>query len=156
ILRVEYNVPDVEIAAIVEISADGTKATFDAGKDWIDFPGGAKKFTIRWDPQSKRYWALSNFVPEKHRSDRPARVRNTLALVSSPDVKTWEVRATILYVPEMVKHGFQYADWLFDGDDLIALVRTAHDDGVGGARSFHDANCLTFHRIPDFRKLTTK
>ena len=39
-------------------------------------------------------------------------------------------------------------------DDLIALVRTAHDDGLGGARNNHDANFMTFHRFTNFRKLT--
>ena len=41
-------------------------------------------------------------------------------------------------------------DWQFDGDDIIALSRTAFD----GARNFHDANYFTFHRIADFRQLT--
>jgi hypothetical protein len=52
--------------------------------------------------------------------------------------------------------GFQYADWLFDGDDLIAVVRTAFDDADGGADSFHNANFLTFHRIRNFREAGSK
>jgi len=47
-----------------------------------------------------------------------------------------------------------YADWQFDGDDLIAAVRTAFDDGQSGAHSNHDANFLTFHRVRNFRRLT--
>jgi hypothetical protein len=43
--------------------------------------------------------------------------------------------------------GFQYADWQFDGDDLIYLVRTSYD----GGHNYHDANRITFHRIEDFR-----
>ncbi len=45
--------------------------------------------------------------------------------------------------------GFQYADWQFDGDDLVAVVRTAW-----GAGNYHDANFITFHRVKNFRTLT--
>jgi hypothetical protein len=55
----------------------------------------------------------------------------------------------------MKRHGFQYADWQFDGDDIIAVVRTAFDDGEGGAHTYHDANFLTFHRWKNFRELSS-
>ena len=74
------------------------------------------------------------------------------ALAASSDLRTWETRATIVSHPSVEKHGFQYADWLFDGNDIIALVRTADDDGEGGAHNYHDANYLTFHRIENFRR----
>jgi hypothetical protein len=64
------------------------------------------------------------------------------------------VRCILLYHPDVAKHGFQYVDWLFDGDDIIAACRTAYDDGVGGARNQHDSNFMTFHRFANFRQLT--
>ena len=149
-LRVD--VPQGGKAAMVHLSKDGRTATFDPDKDFVDFPCGAKKFTIRFDPVSKQYWSLSNAVPAQHQGKAHAgSIRNTLALVSSPDLRTWQVRSYLLYHPDIQKHGFQYVDWLFEGDDIIAVSRTAYDDGVGGARNFHDANFLTFHRITDFR-----
>jgi hypothetical protein len=45
-------------------------------------------------------------------------------------------------------------DWLCDGDNIIAVCRTAYDDGQGGAHNFHDANYLTFHRVENFRTRT--
>jgi len=39
----------------VRISDDGKSASFDPARDHIDFPGGAKKFTIRYDERTKRY-----------------------------------------------------------------------------------------------------
>lgn len=48
-------------------------------------------------------------------------------------------------------HAFQYVDWLFEGDDLIAASRTAYDEGLGGRSQFHDAHFLTFHRVRHFR-----
>jgi hypothetical protein len=153
VLRVD-NKPEGEAAAIVRISADGRTATFDAAHDFIHFPGGTKKFTIRFDPQTRRYWSLTNYIPPKHAGNDPGGTRNTLALTSSPDLRNWEVRSIVLYHPDREKHGFQYVDWQFDGDDLVAACRTAFDDGAGGAHRAHDANFLTFHRIERFRELT--
>jgi hypothetical protein len=150
------SVPGNEKAAIVRISDDGKLASFDPQQDFIDFPGGSKKFTIRWDAKSKNYWALANYFPEQHRRKEPSRTHNTLALIRSIDLRNWEVRAILLYHPDTTKHGFQYADWLFEGNDLIAVVRTAFDDAADGAHNQHDANYLMFHRIRNFRRLTMK
>lgn len=153
ILRVQTKSSD-EKAAIVRVSADGRKMSFDPATGFVNFPGGAKKFTIRFDPKSKLYWSLASIVHERHRTNNPGGTRNTLALTCSPDLTNWTVRCILLYHPEVRKHGFQYVDWQFDGDDIIAANRTAYDDDQGGAHNFHDANFLTFHRIANFRRLT--
>jgi hypothetical protein len=82
---------------------------------------------------------------------KPIAIRNTLALIRSADVRNWEIRSILLDHPDVHYHGFQYADWLFDGDDIIAVVRTAYDDTETGADSAHNANYLTFHRFENFR-----
>ncbi|MBD3266867.1 exo-alpha-sialidase, partial [bacterium] len=61
ILRVDYK-PEGGKAAMIHISDDGQRATFDPQTDFIDFPGGCKKFTIRKDPHSEYYWTLTNWV----------------------------------------------------------------------------------------------
>ena len=152
-LRVQTKSPD-EKAAIVRFSADGRTATFDPTTGFVKFPGGAKKFTVRSDPQSRLYWSLATVVPERHRADNPGGIRNTLALVCSQDLTNWTTRTILLYHPDVARHGFQYVDWLFEGDDIIAVCRTAYDDGLGGAHNNHDANFLTFHRIANFRAKT--
>jgi hypothetical protein len=153
VLRVET--PDCpEKAALVNLSNDGRTASFDPSAGFVDFPGGAKKFSIRFDALSGSYWALATIVPERHqKAGRPGGIRNTLALLNSRDLRTWETRCLLLYHPDIAKHGFQYPDWRIDQNDLIAVVRTAFDDGLGGARNNHDANFLTFHRCPNFRSL---
>ncbi len=142
------------LAALVHISADGKTATFDPATDFVDFPGGAKKFTVRYDKTSNLYWSLTNYVLPANRSTEPGRVRNTLALIASPNLRDWEVKSIVLHHPDIEKHGFQYVDWEFEGDDLIAACRTAFDDGLGGAHNQHDSNFLTFHRVIGFRNLT--
>ena len=142
-------------AAIVRVGKDGKTVHFDPDRDVIDFPGGAKKFTIRYDRQTKAYWTLANPVMPKHATQTSASsIRNTLALMCSSDLRTWRIRCVLIYHPDVRHHGFQYPDWLFEGDDIIAAIRTAYDDGLGGAHNAHDANFLTFHRFADFRQLT--
>lgn len=141
-------------AAIVRISDDGRNAAFDPTDGFIDFPGGAKKFTIRFDSRTERYWSLSNWVPPRHAHEAAGGTRNTLALVSSANLRRWTINCLLLHHPDRARHGFQYPDWLFDGDDIVAAIRTAYDDGLGGAHNAHDANFLTFHRFANFRNLT--
>ncbi len=141
-----------ERAAIVRISPDGKTASFDPSRDFINMPGGAKKFTVRYDPESKRYWTLATAAAKPLLLKKPASIRNRLILMSSPDLREWTTHSTLIEHPEVIYHGFQYVDWLFDGPDLIAAVRTATDDGLGGAHNNHDANFLTFLRVKDFRK----
>jgi hypothetical protein len=152
ILRVDCN-PEGGYAATIRYSVDGLTGEFDPEHDFITFPGGAKKFTIRHDAKTHRYWSLTNYVPSFEQPARAASTRNTLALVSSDNLRDWAVHCIVLYHPDVAKHGFQYVDWLFDGNDLIAVSRTAYDDGLGGAPNQHDANFLTFHRIANFRQL---
>ncbi len=155
ILRVDYR-KGMEKAAVISIRADGKEASFDPQQGFIDFPGGCKKFTIRFDPVSQKYWALSNPVLPLHRSENPERTRNVLALLGSADLQQWEIRSIVIYHPDTRTHGFQYPDWLFDGKDIIAAVRTAFDDDSGGAHNQHDANFLTFYRIKNFRNKRMK
>lgn len=152
ILRVEYPSGGGK-AAIVDISDDGRTASFDPEPGFVDLPGGCVKFTIRFDPVSKYYWTLSNYMPPRHLELHPGATRNTLGLVRSADLREWEVRSIVAYHHDVRKHGFQYPDWQFDGDDIVAVSRTAYDDGLGGAHNYHDANYLTFHRLSDFRSL---
>ncbi|HBE43710.1 MAG TPA: glycosyl hydrolase [Bacteroidales bacterium] len=153
ILRVAITEPGRDMAAIVKISDDGMKASFDPSEGFIDFVGGARKFSIRYDEKSRRYWTICNMVTEKFREMNSGSVRNTLVIKSSPDLKQWSVHKILLQHPDVRKHGFQYIDWQFDGRDIIYLSRTAYDDEYGGANNYHDANYLTFHRIKNYRRL---
>jgi hypothetical protein len=133
-------------ATVLKISPDGKTISFDPATGFIDFPGGRTKFTIRYDEATKRYWSLVNKQLD------PQAERNILALTSSADLRTWKVESTILQHPDRNNHGFQYVDWLFDGDDLIVASRTAW----GPSHNFHDANYMTFHRVEGFRTLGGK
>ena len=150
-LRVDY--PDGGKAAMIQISSDGHEARFDPGSGFIDFPGGAKKFTIRYDAKSRRYWSLTNYVPPEHRGPNAAALATRSRSRVRPTCAPGRCGRSCSHHPDREKHGFQYVDWLFEGNDIIAVCRTAWDDESGGAHNFHDANFMTFHRIRNFRKL---
>lgn len=148
------HVPDqAEIAAVVKVSRDGRRVSFDPETGLIDFPGGKSKFTIRKDESTGTYWTLTNNVTRPELTNQ----RNVLSLYDSPNLVDWRHKATLLQddsdlSPEESDRltGFQYADWEFDGDDIYYLLRTAYQ----GADNYHDANRITFHRVKDFRKLS--
>lgn len=152
-LRVATSEKGRDLAAIVEVNDQGTKVTFDPSTGFVDFTGGAKKFSVRYDKKSKRYWTLANLVKDEFAHLSASSVRNTLVLKSSADLKNWTTHQILLSHPDVARHGFQYVDWQFDGRHILFLSRTAYDDEFGGARNFHDANYLTFHRIRNFRSL---
>jgi hypothetical protein len=139
--------PDYGRAVILAIDT-ARPAAAPAFRKVIDFPGNLSKFHILPDGASGRYWALLNRVTLAWR-----RQRNILSLASSPDLEHWAVERDILnyqdngWLEPAEKVGFQYPDFLFDGDDILALVRTA----LNGAHNYHDANHITFHRVPAFR-----
>ena len=135
---------------------------FDPLSDWVEMPGGGKKFTVRRDPVEGRYWALTNpdrgGAPAVHRgtpADGISRSleRNRLVLVCSTDLVNWMEVATVLYDPDPFFHGFQYADWVFDGDDIAAVVRVGAPESRGLPVRQHDSNMMCFVRIANFRDL---
>ena len=159
-LRVANKKSPDEKAALVSIAPDGKTLSFDPKTGFIPFDGGSKKFVIKYDTLSKKYWTLANVIPDKYRKQFPDRnpsgFRNVLMLKSSPDLKKWEDVKVILEHEDVLNHGFQYVDWSFEGNDIVVLSRTAYFDGVSNAKNNHDANYLTFHRIEDFRKIRSK
>lgn len=151
-------IPRYEVAARIEIADDGKTARFDAAAGFFRMPGSQSKFTIRFDGKTNRYWSLANKITLPH-EDREHRVspiaqRNVIRLTSSADLRTWREHGVVLRWREGEKltrqdrFAFQNLDWQFDGDDLIAVSRTAWN-----AQSFHNANHLTFHRVEKFRHL---
>lgn len=149
LLRVN-STPAANVAAMIEIEDEGRRISFDPQRGFIDFPGGMSKFSIRRDPCTGIYVTLSNETTDRSRASQ----RNMLSLHTSEDLVRWERQITLLrddlahsWSDSIRLTGFQYPDWQFDGDDIIAAVRTAYR----GAHNYHDANRITFHRIARWR-----
>lgn len=151
ILRNHTNGGDT--AAITKVGLTGKVLTFNPENDFIYFPGGSVKFTIRYDEKSGKYYSLTNYIPSKYKGGNPERTRNTLALISSGNLIEWKIEKIILEDPSVSDVGFQYVDFQFEGDDIIFVSRTAYFETDGSGTTQHDSNYLTFHRINYFRKL---
>lgn len=152
-------IPRYEVGARCEISADGRTQTFDPQRGFVHFPGSQSKYTIRFDPQTKRYWALVQKISRPHEGrdwkTSPIHQRNVLMLTSSADLRSWEERAIVLrwrqgeVLAGADRVAWQYLDWQFEGDDLVAVSRTSW-----GGQTYHNANYMTFHGVRNFRALT--
>lgn len=147
-------------AAIVHIgSPDGL--SFNPETDIIGMPGGGKKFTVRRDPVSGKYWSVVSAVSDRYIGMTHGGIyssgihcgllRNRLVLISSDDVRHWKEEAVLVESDNPFFDGFQYVDWQFEGDDMVAVVRLAMEEERGLPERQHDANFLVFLRIPDFR-----
>ncbi len=134
---------------------------FDPSCDWVEMPGGGKKFTVRFDPVSEMYWALTNPDDTCDYSHQGiyvkgmshSLIRNRLVLVCSSDLVKWIEVGTVLYDPDPFFHGFQYADWVFDGEDIAAVVRVAAPESRGLPTRQHDSNMMSFVKIENFRNM---
>ena len=113
----------------------------------VNFPGSLSKFTITPEPYTGRYYSLVSRVTQNTGQ------RNILTLISSADLINWVIERDIINYEDngwrenYEKVGFQYIDFIFDGDDILFLSRTALND----AYNFHNANYITFHRITNFK-----
>ena len=96
------------------------------------------------NPHEGRDWATS-----------PIHQRNVTMLTSSADLRTWREESIVLRWREgqtltaTDRVAWQYLDWQFEGDDLVAVSRTSW-----GGQNYHNANLMTFHRVKNFRALT--
>ncbi len=99
----------------------------------VEMPLAHTKFEIQ--QKDGVYYAVGN---------RPVK-RNILSLCTSRNLVNWELDRDIVNYSHMDENrvAFQYPAFIFDGDGMLILSRTA----FGGARNFHDANYQTLHRI---------
>ena len=109
---------------------------------YVHIPGGHLKFHIQYDPQSELYWMVHSHV--NGNMDE----RRRLALSFSADLLTWTM-AGIVAVGPSDGASRNYATLAISGDDAFILSRS----GDLSARSNHDNNLITFHRVRNFRRL---
>lgn len=111
----------------------------------VDCPlGSNSKFQLYQDPITHKYIMIGTEQSE----DKPG--RTVLSMAVSEDFYTWKVVKRILdyHMADPEHVGFQYPDWIFDGDDILLLVRVA----FGRSFNYHDANYQCFFRIENYRQ----
>lgn len=113
----------------------------------IPFPANNSKFMIKRDEKSGKYYSLATRITDPEKTSD----RRLLSLMISDDLYHWSTVTDIIDLrdKDFKKHGVQYVDFEFNGDDIIFLCRTA----TNGADSFHNSNYQTFHKIKNFRNV---
>lgn len=124
---------------------------------YVPCPGGHMRFHILFDEVSELYWLLSSQStdsmtrPDRLPAERynlPNNERHRLALYFSKNCMDW-CMAGLVAVGPSPKQARHYASMAVDGDDLVVLSRS----GDARAKSAHDGNLITFHRVRAFRDL---
>jgi len=153
------------LAALLKVVEhdDGTMTTHlekaPSGVDmlYLPLPGGQMKFHILYDEVSSLYWLLSTQATDSMtRADRlpderfntPNDERQRLQLHYSRNCVDW-CFAGLVASGDSPRQSRHYASMAFDGDDLLVLSRS----GDAQAKSAHNGNLITFHRVRDFRSL---
>ncbi len=125
---------------------------------FLPFPGGQMRFHVCYDERTKVYWLLSSQAtdsmtkaggaPLPDRYNLPNNERHRLVLHFS---KTWWTGASPGWWPPepLPKEARHYASMDIDGDDLVILSRSGDEN----AKSAHEGNIITFHRVKNFRDL---
>ena len=110
------------------------------------FSAAMHKFYIQYDKNEERYLALGNRLTTSQMWQR-----NVLTLYSSTDLESWKIERDLINLEDIEWHetaweaGYQYPSFMIEGNDIVAVVRTA----LNGADNFHNSNAMTFHRFKD-------
>ena len=140
-----------EMTTMLEKVPSGKKMLF------VPCPGGQMKFHVLYDEPTKLYWLLSTQAtdsmtrPDRLPADRynlPNNERRRLQLHFSKNMVDWCFAGLVAAGP-VEQASRHYASMAIDGDDLVILSRS----GDERAKSPHDVNLITFHRVRDFRVL---
>lgn len=160
IFRLEMQ-PNNGYAGLLKLSDDGLTHTFpEPCHGLVHMPTSVTKFCVRYDEATKLYLTLSNYpsikTPAPSKGPPLAGHRNVLCLAASEDLIHWKHIDTVLVDREVINavcsaksHAFQYTEWVFDGDDILFVVREA----IGYTNTYHDGRCVTFYRLKDYAKL---
>lgn len=142
---------DGSMTTMLECVPSGKRALF------VPCPGGQMRFHVLYDGPTKRFWLLSSQATDSMtRADRlpddrynlPNNERHRLQLHFSKNMIDW-CFAGLVAAGATPRESRHYASMIVDGDDLCVLSRS----GDARARSAHDGNLITFHRVKDFRSL---
>jgi hypothetical protein len=150
------------LAKVVE-NADGTMTTqlerAPSGQTmlFLPMPGGQMRFHVNYDEKTKLYWLLSSQATDSmtrpdrlpdERYDLPNNERHRLVIHFSKNMVDWCFAGVVAITPSP-KQARHYASMDIDGNDLVILSRS----GDERAKSAHDGNLITFHRVRNFRDL---
>jgi hypothetical protein len=132
------------IAQVYAVNTTTTKADVNYAGPYL--PGTASKYTVRFDPVSDKYWALTTVGPTR------SQLNLYSATTSGARINDFKFVRTILTTKSFYD-GWNYPFMQIEGNDIVFVLRTAWGDDRGMATRWHNGNNFTFHRIRNFRSL---
>jgi len=146
------------MAGVCDLTDDGTTLNY-TFRQYHGMSGGQNKFKVVYDAPSDLFWTVSTFVPDPYQPVEPlaakgfkgpaSNERRIAMLQYSRDGLNW-VQAGCVAMSKNPLESFHYTSQLPVGDDLLVLSRTSTG---GGRYNNHDTNCITLHRVKNFRGL---
>ena len=133
-------VPNRNLAVVYKVNTSDPSAPLEYDR-CIEFTGAHSKFIVKYDPKRKKYFSIASRL----RDDMLQNSRNLLSLMVSDDGFNWRLVRDIYDYTHISRYevGFQYVDFIIEGDEIIFQCRTATNKASG----YHDNNQSTFDRI---------
>ena len=154
IVRVRASQGDVDgvvpnLAAICDLSIEQPGPLRLAFSHYWPFPGAQNQFHVVWDERSGLYWMTANAITGLARNCYRGwgKERRFLMLHYGRDAQNW-FTAGVLAMGRKETQAFNYCTPVIDGADLLVASRTSQH-----AANQHDNDCITFHRLANFRGL---
>jgi hypothetical protein len=141
----------LNICCIVNITPGASASlSYTAATDIRTMLGGHTMFSISIEDDLQEYFSIVN---RNTLGSGVYNQRTCLTLIRSDDLTTWTQVADIVRCHNFentgvaAKEGIQYCDWMFDGDDIVGIIRVAE---LGLAINYHQATHIYFFRIKDY------
>lgn len=149
---------------LMRLSPDGKTLTLDERcNGLVHMPTSVSKVDIKYDPETKLYIGLPNYpainTPYICGGPPISGQRNILCIAASEDLIHWHMLDILLTEQEVMNpafsaraHGYQYVEWVFDGEDILMSVREAN----GYTSLYHDGTMMTLYRLKDYKQFVKK
>lgn len=170
LMRVGQDVSDsISSRIVIDDRGDALEAEF--LRFGFDEGLGVSHCYAEYDARGRLYWMVSNVNRNSARKlegvrlhgDEAIQERSNLALFFSRNARDWFMAGMIAYSRDWA-HSFHYPHFEISGDDLLVVARShieteLTEDTInrgGNTADNHDANAITFHRVPQFRELANE
>ncbi len=155
-------------ALVLEVSKDGKELAYVTEVNgvklpktsYIKIPSAKSRHTMRYDESTGMYISLMNIYTGDSATQyawTDMQQRTVLALCVSSDLVNWETREILLVdrvmmnpVLSVFAHGFQYADFGWDGENIYFVIR--ENSGEKTYNYHHEANFTTSYVIKNYQK----
>lgn len=144
----------LNLSAVIDVTLGASASlSYNTSTGIRTMPGGHVFFKVLIDPVTDNYLSITTRNTLGNSSVTQYNQRTILSMIQSEDLSTWTQVADIVREPQFdtdykaYTAGWQYSDWLFDGDDIIGIIRVGeHDIAI----NHHQASAIYFYRIKDY------